>query len=351
MTFEDNVKSPTAAPAQLSAASPTSRPTLTLGEFLATIAVLLVCLAAVNAAVVRLTRHSLPKQVLARAAASGSYRTLALGNSLIAAGFDAAAFDRGMGTAPTGGAVNLGLGATAPVEHLLLLRAALRGNVHAETVVYGFYDLQLTQPVRLRTSELFGNHAMLYYDEPKFGEKYFQQSPHDRVEFAVMRQFPMIVERGAIWAKVERFRRTLAEQGMGKQATNRFGNVGDFSLLEAPEIAQFSDDCILASRQELNSAVQEMIREATERGIKTVVVVEMPIHPYHVNTFYRLPAWKTYTGHLREQLGAQHVAFVDASEWIRAEGKFEDHLHLSPEGAAEFSERLGAQLQAQLGGQ
>ncbi len=222
-------------------------PSLTASNFLLASAVLMTCLALSNVVVSYLTRNSLPRRVLARASTSGNSQVLALGNSLIAAGFDENSFDDGMKLPRLTGAVNLGLGASLPVEHLLILRAALRANAQPRILVYGFYDLQLTAPVNLSTDELFGNHAMLYYVEPKFGERYFHQSLHDRVEFAIMRRIPMAAERGAIWAKIERFRRKLAEQGLGKEATNRFGNVTDFSLLEAPEIARFSSDCALAS--------------------------------------------------------------------------------------------------------
>ena len=318
---------------------------LTLSKFLATIATLLACLAALNFAVVHLTRNSIPKQVLARAATSKDDSVIAIGNSLMAAGFDEDAFDRGFEIAKPAGSVNLGLGASTPTEHLLILRSALRNNARPNTIVYGFYDLQLTEPEIFRTSDLFGNHAMLYYTEPAFGVRFFRQSFHDRVEFVLMRHIPMIVERGAIWAKVERFRRKLAELGMGKERNNRFGRVGDFSLLEAPEASRFASDCASANTRSLNIAVNEMIRESSERGIR-VVFVEMPMHPYHVRTFYDLPEWKEYTAGVRISLASQNVEFIDASSWIASEQDFADHLHLSPRGASEFSERLGNQLRA-----
>lgn len=316
---------------------------LTLSKFLASLATLLAGMAALNIAVVHLTRNSLPKQVLARSQASKAASVIAIGNSLVAAGFDEDAFDSGFEIARPAGSVNLGLGASTPTEHLLILRSALRNNAHPNTIVYGFYDLQLTEPEIFRTSDLFGNHAMLYYTEPAFGAQFFRLSLHDRVEFVLMRHIPMIVERGAIWAKVERFRRKLAELGTGKELNNRFGRVGDFSLLEAPEASRFSSDCASANAHSLNIAVREMIRESSDHGIK-MVFVEMPMHPYHVRTFYYLPEWHEYTDALRMNLASQNVKFIDASRWIASEQDFADHLHLSPRGASEFSERLGNQL-------
>jgi hypothetical protein len=315
---------------------------VTLLSFLGSIATLLACLAALNVVVIRMTRNSVPKQVLARSATAADRHIVALGNSLVAAGFDEIAFDTGMQQAPRTGALNLGLGSSTPVEHLLLLRAALRTMTDPKIIVYGFYDLQLTEPVILSMNELFGNHAMLYFVEPEFAEKFFHQSLHDRVAFELVRYIPMIVERGAIWAKVERFRRVLAEQGLSKQATNRFGNVRDFSLLEEQQVA-FLNDCARSSSEALNDPIDEIIREVSSRGIKTVVV-EMPMHPFHVDAYYRSAEWILYREHLRRLLAARKVRFVDASDWITSEQEFADHLHLSPEGAAEFSERLGMQL-------
>jgi hypothetical protein len=124
---------------------------------------------------------------------------------------------------------------------------------------------------------------------------------------------------------------------------NRFGRAQDFSLLEAPEVSQFSGDCASTSNRELNSAVRELIREASDQGIK-LVIVEMPMHPYHVETFYRLAAWKQYTSRLRDILAERNVSFIDASNWIASEQEFADHLHLSPSGATQFSEELGNRL-------
>lgn len=319
---------------------------LTFARFAAAAAVLLACLAALNLAVVRLTRNSVPRQVLARAAASSSASTLALGNSLIAAGFDDAAFEKGAELPPARGAMNLGLGASNPAEHLLLLRAALRAGAHPDTLVYGFYDLQLTAPINLSTHELFGNHAMLYYAEPEYGKRFFHLSLHDGIEFEMMRHFPMTVDRGAIWAKVELFRRKLAEQGLERQETNRFGNVADFSLLEAPEAAQFARDCQSQSAWDFNSAVREIFQQALASGAR-VVVVALPIHPYHLVNFYHTPEWRQYISALRQKLAAHNVSFVDATEWLPSPADFADHLHLTASGAVQFSERLGTQLRRQ----
>jgi hypothetical protein len=151
----------------------------------------------------------------------------------------------------------------------------------------------------------------------------------------------LLAERGAIWAKVERLRRAISQQGMPTQATNQFGRVADFTLLEAKSQDEFVRHCERASQERLNAAILEIIREAQERHLRVVFVL-MPLPPRHVQTFYDSNTWEEYQLHLRELLAKQNVAVVDASRWFPDANKFGDALHLNEEGAKEFSQRLGA---------
>src|SRR5262245_53336645 len=69
---------------------------------------------------------------------------LFLGNSLVEAGCDPAAFREAW---PVGQSapkpVNIALGATSPVEHYLILKHALDRPIHPRFLVYGFFDDQL----------------------------------------------------------------------------------------------------------------------------------------------------------------------------------------------------------------
>src|ERR1700720_172240 len=90
-----------------------------------TATVLAVCLLAMNCGIAYLTRNSVPRRVLRHALNSRTARVLALGNSLMVAGFDESAFDSSAGLKTPEGAVNLGLGGSSPVEQLLLFRFGL----------------------------------------------------------------------------------------------------------------------------------------------------------------------------------------------------------------------------------
>lgn len=68
---------------------------------------MLLVLLALNWAVAFATRNSVPRRVMALARQSTGAVVMALGNSLIGAGFDAEAFDKGMGLSQERRSVNL----------------------------------------------------------------------------------------------------------------------------------------------------------------------------------------------------------------------------------------------------
>ena len=306
-------------------------------------AVLLAGLVAMNLVVTILTRNSVPRRVMRHARQSQSASVIALGNSLVASGFDEVAFNSGAGLSAPRGAANLGLGASSTVEQLLLLRYALSHGVHPDLVVYGFYDFQLTTPNRFTTSDLMGNHAMLYYVEPFYARRFYSLSLHDSFQFRAMHAIPMFADRGAIWAKVEILRRAMAQQGMPAERTNRLGRAADFSLLESDNAEDFRLQCSASVNLPLASSVSELLRQANDLGL-TIAVVEMPMREQHRRLFYDTPGWSQYTSHIRNLLAQFNVIYVDASDWIQEDALFDDPLHLSTRGAAQFSQRLGRLL-------
>jgi len=316
---------------------------LTKRQLVLTAAVLVTGLLAMNLAIVYLTRNSVPRQVMRHARERQSASILALGNSLVAAGLDEAAFATGASLSPDRGVANLGLGSSAPVEQLLLFRYALAHGVRARLVVYGFFDLQLTAPNQFTTSDLIGNHAMLYYLEPFYARRFYSLSLHDVFEFRAMQAIPMFVERGAIWAKVEILRRAFAQQGMPPERTNRFGRAADFSLLESDNPNNFHRQCEASLSLPLAPPVSELLRQARDAGL-TIAVIEMPMPGAHRTLFYDTVWWSQYVLHIRNLLAPYHVIYVDASSWIQDDSLFDDPLHLSARGAAQFSQRLGRLL-------
>jgi hypothetical protein len=313
-------------------------------QFVLALAVTLAVVAAINGVLALLAHRTLPRRIMRRAADSPSAEVLAIGNSLMVAGFHEGPFDTAAGVPPAHAAANLGLGASTPVEQLLLFRYALAHGMRPRLLLYGFYDFQLTDPVTMTNADLIGNRAILYYLEPEYGRRFYALPPHDAAEFEVMRFFPMFVERGAVWSKVEEFRRILSQQGLPAERTNQFGRASDFSLLEAASSEEFTRHCDAALAAGLSSPVVELMRQARAAGI-SVVVIEMPMSPYHRRVFYSSPAWPSYVSHLRALLAPYEVSFVDASDWITDGSLFADNLHLSPAGGQEFSRELGVLIQ------
>jgi hypothetical protein len=309
-------------------------------QLILTAAVLLVGLLALNLAVAFLARNSMPRRTMQKARESQSAGVVALGNSLVASGFDAVAFDSAVGIAGPSGAVNLGLGATFPVEHLLLLRYALSHGVRPRLLIYGFYDFQLTAAAQLAISELIGNHSMLYSVEPSYARRFYTLSFRDSIQFSSLHSFPMFADRGAIWAKVEILRRAMAQQGMAAERLSRFGRAADFSLLESDNADDFRNQCEASFNSALSPAVSELFRQARDAGI-SIVVVEIPMRQAHRSLFYDTPWWNQYVAHIRDLLLPFDVTFIDASRWIENDSLFADPLHLSDEGAAQFSRQLG----------
>ena len=312
-------------------------------QFYYSLGALLVILLALNVAVAYTTRDSVPRRQMARARHEPDTTVLAIGNSLIGAGFDESAFDHAMRLPPGRGSLNLALGGSSPVEQLLFLRYALRNQIRPGMIVYGFYDLQLSTPIHFATADLIGNRAVLYYLEPEYARKFYYLSLHDRVEFEIMRHFPIAVDRGAFWAKVERARRVIGQQGMPLERTNQFGRADDFSLLEWSNAEKFAQACERATSVDLVSPVAEIVRQGAEAGAE-IVFVEMPMPPAHVRSFYGTPAWEKYREHVRGIVEPQGVRYIDASQWIDDVSLFHDALHLENQGAVQFSQRLGEYL-------
>jgi hypothetical protein len=298
-------------------------------------------LVAANLAVERFARNSIPRQVLREAAAAKGVTDLFLGNSTMAAGLDPAAFDAAL---PGHVALNLAIGASTPVEHFLLFE---RQADHAgATVVYGFLDTQLTDAPTGSWKDLIGNRAMSYYVEPEAAIGFYHaDDPFGAFLHRLIGHVPLLIERHTIWATVERLRRRLAEIGMPRKETNRFGRAEDFALLEADR-DEFVAQCRTATEEKLPLAapIEAMFRLAHERGSR-VVIVEMPMPRAHRGGYYSSAAWTSYRSRLFELVLAAGGDFVDASDWIDDAG-FEDHLHLNAGGARRFSALLADRLRA-----
>ena len=267
---------------------------------------------------------------------------LFLGNSLIEAGGDTAAFQSawaGGDASPV--TVNLGLGATTPVEHYLILKRAFSQPVHIKYVIYGFFDDQLNAATSGKWEDLIGNRAFSYYF-PREAATFYE--PHSRLagyQMELIEHVPMLAERSSLWDKVELFRRQLDRIGMPKEKVNRFGRVADFNALEAKDVPSFTRRCeaIVHARGAFSPPIQAMIELAHQHGAK-FYLVEMPMSPRHRQTFYSLPVWTETRAYLQSLAEQENVTYIAASDWVPNGANFEDTVHLNDQGARSFSTRL-----------
>jgi hypothetical protein len=269
-----------------------------------------------------------------------------LGNSLIEAGGDASAFKSAwLETNTPPGTVNLGLGATTPVEHYLILKRALSKPNHLKYVVYGFFDDQLNAPVRGDWEDLIGNRAFSYYFPKDAAAFYTPDSRLGALKMELVAHVPMLAERSSLWDKVELFRRQMDEVGMPQKKTNRFGRVADFNALEAADVPSFTQRCgtIVKGHQGFSAPIQAMLKLADEHGAK-IFLVEMPMSPTHRQTFYSLPVWAETRAHLQKLASEHQAIYVAASDWVKEGGNFEDTVHLNEQGARFFSAQLAAEM-------
>ena len=308
--------------------------------------VALAMVAAADVLIRRMASNSMPRQVMRTIASSPPViDVLGIGNSLMVAGFDPDAVEQIFRDAGRPcAAVNGGLGATGVIEHLALTRLALSHH-NVKTVIYGFFDQQMSADLAGRNSDLIGNRSMLYYQEPQLTLRYARFDLFDRLSFQVCRSSALLRERSTIWTRVEGLRRMMGSVGMPPQETNSFGRRADFALLEAPDTHIFVEACqkVIQAGDFLAAPVQEMLREAREHGAK-VIVVEMPMHPDHVRRFYSEPVWRTFRARTRAAVESAGAAYLDASAWIPDGHLFADPLHLSKEGGIQFSRLLARRL-------
>ena len=319
---------------------------MNLRDALSAVAVLGLVLTGANIATNHLVQTSVPRQRLrALDESPPTIDVLAIGNSLVEADISPERVEARLRTTHTRARVaNAGLGASGIVEHFLILRHA-RKHLRFRTMVYGFFDHQMAEDFVRSNAEIIGNHNVLYYLEPEVALRLLPFGWWDRLLFAVCRRSALLSERSVMWSKVERMRRSMDELGMPAKSTDAFGRTADFTTLEAGSSRAFvlRSEAILRSGILLAEPVRDLFSTAAEAGAR-IVVVEMPMHPSHLRTYYSQPVWREYRARTREAVLRSGATYLNASDWVSDSNLFADNLHLTKHGAQFFSDRLGAYL-------
>jgi hypothetical protein len=243
--------------------------------------------------------------------------------------------------------LNSALGASEPPEQRLLFNYALRNHAGIRTLVVGVYDFQLTAEDHSRLTDLTGNRMVGINRRfrPADVAAVYGFGTLERMEIGALQWLPMAANRANIWKYVELLRRSMEAMGMPAEATNSMGRVGDFAALEAgsPQIFDAQARRFLDHPDGFNASYEAIFGEARRRGIDVVVVV-MPMSPYHHEVFYIRPVWKQYLDGLGGLARARSIQVIDASDWMPDAGDFADHLHMTQDAAHRFSMRLGVEL-------
>jgi hypothetical protein len=310
-------------------------------HFISAILLTVLLLAAANGAIHVVSGHSPARRQVDAVERSSGANCIVLGNSLLATGFDQETFDRTAASIDASArSLNAAVGATMPVEHLLLLRLALRTNPHPSVVIYGFFDFQLTDSPAVRSDELIGNRNIGIFLEPREAERFYVMDPATSIKFRLLRDLPMYVERGNPYGRVELLRRRLRGIGLDSSVADASVNL-NFAQLEAADPATFVRHCreVIEKHEPLSPPIQEINHESLASGAR-IVFVQMPLSPTHIQEFYDLPGWDAYQSYVRDMLTANGAEFLDASRWMPGASDFADRLHMTQQAAAEFSQKL-----------
>ena len=307
--------------------------------------VLVVALLAFNWFIGR-TARTWPRILLRDVVAARSVGTLLLGNSLMASGFDEAAF-RAASPEPKDAApiLNAACGATLPAEHLQFYQLAKKGSPSVPLIIYGYLLDQLTAPTDADWRDLSGNRAMFYYADFELGlSLYHPKNAMETIQFRATHHLPAVYERLNIWRRVELLRRKFDRWGLPDEAATRFGRAADFAggVFQPKDGAAFSDACRKAVREHapLSVPVKTIMSQARTAGSK-VIVIEMPLPLARRDFFASDGAWKPYRDHVRSLIESEGGICLDALDWYSDDARyFADDLHLNPAGAADFSKRL-----------
>jgi hypothetical protein len=307
-------------------------------------------LVAINAAM-GIWSHRLPFRIkLEQIRASHDANIVFVGNSLLDGRIDHDILARtAKSRCASLNSVNAALGAVDPPEQRLLFNYARRLNPGIRTVVVGFFDFQLTASDNSRAVDLIGNR--LVGVDRRFSAREVASAYNfglvDRATMEILRWSPMAAYRGSAWKEVELLRRSMGTMGMPAVATNSMGRVSDFAGLEAADTQAFDKHAadFLDNLNQFNRSY-EWIFDQAARSHTRVVLLLMPMSPYHRSAFYSRPAWPKYLAAIESLAAQRGYGVIDASEWIPNDDDFADHLHMTINASKGFTARVGSALTA-----
>jgi hypothetical protein len=322
--------------------------TMSIRPFVAATGTCVAALILINIAMIMWSQRLPYRRKLDNIRRSSSPDLVFVGDSLLDTRVDPAALNRG--AARKGGSffpVNAALVSTLPPDQVLLADYAVQLHPGIKTMAVGVMDFILTKDVRLRPMDLTGNHAVGVF--PFFPISMVAQVNQwgsiDRFELRLLRFFPMFANRMNAWQYIEVMRRGMAQMGMPPEAKNTLGRVRDMFGLEAASGEEFDQEAqsFLKDPQHFNRSYEIAFAIAQQKKINVVLVI-MPMSQEHRTRFYSRASWQQYLRDLLSLAERRRFVVIDASGWLPEQSSFLDGIHMSGEGAIQFSDRLGDQL-------
>jgi hypothetical protein len=280
---------------------------------------------------------------------------LFVGNSLLDLTVDEAAMAQaahGAQLKPLNGA----LGGTRPPEQRLLFEYAVRTHPGIRTLVVGIYDFQITEPDRTHVSELIGNRMVGIDRRFPISEvaSVYGFGPLDDMEIEALRLMPAVANRGNAlayvemmrrWRYVEQLRRIMESMGMLHVDPDRMAQAEGPPAIESADVDKFdaSARSFIEHPDRFSTSYDAIFDQANGAGMRVVILV-MPISPFHRATYYSRPIWRDYLSAVSNLAARRGIRIIDASDWQPLPEDFDDHVHMSREGGHRFSILMGSEL-------
>jgi hypothetical protein len=252
--------------------------------------------------------------------------------------------------------LNGALGGTRPPEQRLLFEYAVRTHPGIRTLVLGFYDFQLTEPDRTQVADLAGNRMVGIDRRFSISEvaSVYGFGPVDELEIEALRLLPIVANRGNAlayvemmrrWRYVDQLRRSMESMGMLHVDHDRNAEADGRPVIESADFDNFdaSARSFIEHPDHFNASYEAIFDQARGDGMDVVILV-MPISPFHRATYYSRPLWREYLSALTKLAARRNIRVIDGSDWQPLPEDFDDHVHLSRQGAHRFSAILGGEL-------
>jgi hypothetical protein len=248
------------------------------------------------------------------------------------------------------------LGGTRPPEQRLLFEYAERTHPGIRTLVVGFYDFQMTDPDHTQIADLVGNRMVGIDRRFPISEvaSAYGFGPLDDMEIEALRLLPIVANRGNAlaylelmrrWRFVEQLRRSMESMGMLHVDPSRILDEDGLPVIESVDVDKFdaSARAFIEHPDRFNASYEAIFDRASGAGMSLIIVV-MPMSPFHRATYYARPLWRGYLSALEGLAARRNIRVIDASDWQPLAEDFQDHVHMSAQGGHRFSIHLGSEL-------